>query len=261
MGQANVELEYPFALPFLEVGNNFGHFLISHAPKIRHWSREGAYESGGPTVLIEGGYSWQFEILRLLGVPDKKIAVVSRNTSKIFVKRLAVVDEKYIGGRSPSLSLETMQWIRERLLKSVATSTGVESELVYLEREPASRRVVLNSNAVRDLVNKHGGVTVRPIDLSVSDQVALLAGSRTIVGTNGTELVLSIFAKPRASIISIIPPGPHFQGIVPALVLANGHRFYPLIATNSFEASTPGDLRDMHAPIERLDELLRSHTH
>ncbi len=254
----NFDLDFVFALPFLEVGDNFGHFLISHAPKIRHWSVQGKYGDNAPTILIDGGHTWQFEILKLLGVPDEKVVVVGRDVSKIRIKRLAMVDEKYIGGRSPSFCLEALRWIRDQLLKSVPAPTEVHSRPLYLEREPAARRVVLNTRDVRDLVKQHGGITVRPVDLTVSDQIKLIAGSQIIVGTNGTELVLSIFATPGASIISIVPPGPHFQGIVPALSLASGHCFYPLFTTNFYEGSTPGDLRDMHAPIDKLDELLRS---
>lgn len=242
-----------FAISFLETGTNFGHFLASHLPKLRYWVEGKVYSPDGPSILIPTPQEWQYSVLASLGVPRDKVVAVSADTECVVAGRFAMTDEKYLGGRSPALALENISWLREVLPEP--TGAAANNAPLYLEREQSSRRVVLNSEAVRDVVERLGGVTVQPAFMSPSDQVSLVRSHRTVVGTNGTELLLTIFAD-RIRVISIVPPGPHLQGIVPAIVLASGHEFVPLVCTNDFEPNTPGDLRNMVAHIAELRAVL-----
>lgn len=248
-------LHVDFAISFLETGTNFGHFLVSHLPKLRFWVKEKVYSPHGPSILIPTPQEWHYSILALLGVPRDKVVPVDADTECVVARRFAMTDEKYLGGRSPAFALENISWLKEVLLDP--DSAASSKAPLYLEREQSSRRVVLNSEAVRDVVERFGGVTVQPAVMSLRDQISLVRQHQTVVGTNGTELLLTIFAD-TARVISIVPPGPHLQGIVPALVLAAGHEFVPLVCANDFEPTTPGDLRNMVADIAELQSVLEN---
>ncbi len=257
--QESSTLHVSFAVPLLEAGENFGHFLFSHLPKLRHWTRNTGYEMTGPTILISGGFAWQYELLQLLKVPPSKICVVNDEIRAISVDRLCVVDEKYFGGREPSFCIENLNWVKRLLADNQISdnygSSAAQNDIIGLEREPTARRIVLNAAEVRNLIAEFGGRTVQPVRLTIKQQRQEINMSSVIICSNGTEALVTCLVSGR-TVVAAIPPGPHFHGIIPAAILASGNNFVPVFCHNSFDPREPADLRDMVVPIDTMREVI-----
>lgn len=254
-GGTDEQVLVDFALPMLEAGRNFGHFVVSHLPKIRHWL--GAYQRGsGPTLLLDGHHHWQLEILEMLGVPPERVCAIGQNVSDIYVDRYCWTDEKYLGGRTPSFCLENLRWLQSQFCRPLDASPSRRPRLLYLEREPAARRVVLNGYEVRTLVESLGGQTMVPAEYPVREQFDAVSTADVLLVTNGTEALHAIFS-PARHIICLVPPGPHHFGIVPAILGALGKDFVPVYDESVPPAEVPPDLRNINADISQLHVVLQ----
>ncbi len=86
---------------------------------------------------------------------------------------------------------EAVQLLRERLLP---TAAGVAGRKIYIARDRARYRRVLNEGQIQAALRAQGFEIVRPEELSFAEQLELFSGASVIVGPTGAGLSNMVFA-------------------------------------------------------------------
>jgi capsular polysaccharide biosynthesis protein len=74
---------------------------------------------------------------------------------------------------------------------------------LFVGRGDVGRRRTVNIDAVRDLVQSHGFVTVAMDGRSLDEQAALFAGADVVVAEHGAALANLVFARPGTRVIEL----------------------------------------------------------
>lgn len=88
----------------------------------------------------------------------------------------------------------------ERLGEQVPTGPA---DRIYLSRAKASRRRILNEDAVVELLADRGFTVVHPEDLSLREQIATMRGASQVVGVMGAGLTNLVFSPAGVSVLAL----------------------------------------------------------
>jgi capsular polysaccharide biosynthesis protein len=81
-----------------------------------------------------------------------------------------------------------------------------DSPRVYIQRKGAVSRRIVNEEELEGTLAREGFIAVDAAVLSVTEQIALFKGARTIVSAHGSALANLIFCRPGTSVIEIFGP-------------------------------------------------------
>ncbi|MCM3603610.1 glycosyltransferase family 61 protein [Robertmurraya korlensis] len=150
-------------------------------------------------ILNKCNFSYQRETLDLLRIPKEKI-IQSSNDMFIQSKQLVV----------PSRTGYTAKWasdfLREKFLPFANDMTTSFSERIYITREDAEGRRVLNEEEVVNFLNEHGFTKVSLQNLSVVEQINLFSKAKFIVAPHGAGLTNLTFCNPGTKVIEFFSP-------------------------------------------------------
>ncbi|MES2274287.1 MAG: glycosyltransferase family 61 protein [Chlamydiota bacterium] len=177
--------------------SNYYHWMVEVLPKLalleqQHISYDWLYV---PTNL-----PFMRQTLHLLGVSQEKILATSPD---------AHIEADLIVPSAPSLSCYTPKWIvdylREKLIpqsKQISSKQSF-SKKIFISRQKASYRRILNEDEVFDLFKVEGFVRYNLEDLTVLEQISLFHQADIIVAPHGAGLVNLLFAQPCVLIIEL----------------------------------------------------------
>lgn len=99
-------------------------------------------------------------------------------------------------------------WFKEFILKKVKNYLPVHStkhypEKIYVSRENAKMRRVVNENLVMDKLSSYGFVKIFNEDYTFEEQIKLYQNARYVVSTHGANLTNVIFCEPGAKVCEI----------------------------------------------------------
>jgi capsular polysaccharide biosynthesis protein len=105
---------------------------------------------------------------------------------------------------------------------------------IYLSRQDAGTRRVVNEAELRVVLSHLGFETVVLTGRSLSEQAGLFSGAEVIIGAKGAALANLIFCQAPASVMVLSPadfPDPFFWDIAGQLNLRYGELFCPVTTT------------------------------
>jgi tetratricopeptide (TPR) repeat protein len=148
--------------------------------------------------------SYEKEIMSILGIPPAKI-LESRHHPHIQAKRMIVPS---VPPRGKSMITPWgCQFLKQKLLTCQnPTPTSSTPTRLYLGRQNASYRVVLNEEEVIQFLEKKGFSSVNLETMSVVEQASLLAQAEVIVAPHGSALSNLVFCEPGTKIIELFSP-------------------------------------------------------
>ncbi len=141
---------------------------------------------------------FQLEQFALLGYSlDRLIRV--KPEQPVLLRQAIVPSRLVLGGRwiDPILP----RWHRERLRRAVAGVPSIAGRKLYLSRQGAVRRRVVNEEAVQALLESLGFEIVHPERLGVREQINLFSSASHIVGPTGAALTNMVYAPAGALIV------------------------------------------------------------
>ena len=146
---------------------------------------------------------FQKETIRYLGIPENKI-VESSNCPYIQADQLIVPSIPVNDG------FRTTQWGCASL-KSIFLSNQVSRPLfyperIYISRNQASRRRIVNEEEVVNLLKKIGFQIITFESTSIREQALYLANAQIVVGPHGAGLTNILFCNPGTKIIEFFAP-------------------------------------------------------
>lgn len=186
--------------------NNYYHWMIEHLPKLRAIEAANRKWEVEPEILIPSNPpSYITESLQLMGYSPNDC--IQWNSGLIEA-------QNYIQPTFTEPTKEVCNWIRKRALDNIPDSIdGFNSSRIYVSREKATKRNIINREEVETLLDDFGFDKYTTEDLSVPEQVMLFNNSDAIVGAHGAGITDMIWSN-NASVIElfndVIKP-PYFQ--------------------------------------------------
>lgn len=169
---------------------------------------------------------------------------------------------KAYGTTSPKL-LKKM-----RALFALQQQAAPADKLVYISREKARGRRVVNEKEVRELLARAGAEIVVAEDLSFAQQVSLFARTRLLIGIHGAGLTNMVFMPEGGAVIELLPTRNGIFDLRPntlsirhdpcyvRLAAAMGHHYQFIENPHDVPFWKRTSLANIHVNIDRLDQAV-----
>lgn len=192
------------------VYHNHSHWLTAHLPKLILLKERGELDD---VLMPPAMTDVMRRSLEMAGIDPSAFRTFEPNRPhRIDTLRVVVTDR-----------------FRPELLHGVRTAfsrtTGGGSRRIYISRDRASRRRLVNESDILPLLLDHDFERVFLEELPFESQVALMQAADVVVAPHGAGLTNVIFCRPGTDVVEIADPGfpnPNFY----ALSSAMGHRYW-----------------------------------
>jgi capsular polysaccharide biosynthesis protein len=194
------------------------------------------------------------ESLRLLGIDEAKLIPLDVNShyapEHLFVPRAFSLF-------NPPRWLHA--WFKSAYLGPARDGGGSSQQRrIYVSRDDAPVRRVVNESDVRKMLDHYGFTTVRLSELPFEEQARLFNEADAIVAAHGAGLSNTVFCKPDTLLIEVLPPRwmpPCFM----ALASSAGCRYRHLVA-EEVAGAQGGDAQKNHTriPLDELEAVLQA---
>jgi tetratricopeptide (TPR) repeat protein/capsular polysaccharide biosynthesis protein len=184
-------------------GHNYYHWLVDVLPRWALLQASGLDLTQVDWFLVNNlNHPFQRATLAALNIPLEKVIASDRH-SYLQAKQLVVPSFASALGWPEPWGLE---FLRQQFLPLAerASLPTPYPERIYISRNRASHRRVLNEPAVIEQLESYGFVAIQLETLSFVDQVALFANARTIVTPHGGGLTNIIFCRAETIVIELV---------------------------------------------------------
>lgn len=193
-------------------GSVYFHWMIDILPRFSILQENPSlFDSIDYFLLNSSQQRFQQETLQKLGIPDDKI-LESDGISYLQASELIVPDfPTYTGWASPS----TIEFLRY-YFKPKTLSFKPDIQRIYISRNQAKYRRVLNEQEVMDCLTGFGFQEVALESLSVPEQADLFAHAHIIIAPHGSGLTNLVFCQPETVIVELVSPHyiRHYYGVI-----------------------------------------------
>lgn len=203
---ATIEIEEAFTLLGIRAGA-FGHWLIEFLPKYIAASLSGALppvpvliEADMPKAHVAALRLMLPEGVDVLELPPYATARVRRlwcAPNHVYMPVLETVNERFnldYFALPPMRMAPVLEEMARRAARATAPATF--SDRLFLARETALDRKLVNHAAIAAAAEARGFRIVYPQQFDFVEQVNLLRHARVVVGPEGSALYLALFARP-----------------------------------------------------------------
>jgi len=186
----------PGTTPYVSVHNSYRgyyHWLLESVPKLLEAQRA----IPDFTLLLPADYTEAFyaDTLRLLGVT--KIEWLQPRTLYQVPTLALPYGAEAMGDYAPQALAE----VKAAFLQAVPATAVPGPERLYISRRKATRRKVLNEDAVEQLLAAYGFTALCFEDYTFEEQVRLCANAKILVGIHGAGLANMVFLPGQATVV------------------------------------------------------------
>jgi capsular polysaccharide biosynthesis protein len=192
----------------------FGHDVVALAASNQafyfHWifdvlPRFGLAEQAGfehGPFLVEAELPFQQQTLRMLGVTGAR-RIDPRETGAISASNLIVPCHSIAPGHVfPDWAI---RFLRERFLPAASEGRGPSARRLYVSRERAGHRRVVNEPEIVSYLAGHGFEAIRVEELAFREQVSLFRDAEIVIAPHGGGLANLVFCTRGAKVIELFP--------------------------------------------------------
>jgi len=245
--QQNLHKDFDYECGYLfgSIGwQNYYHTIVDHAVRYAEFSVAGRIPNNASIILPTTPNSYQSAVLDLLNIsPDKRVCA---DQKCIKLKYLLVPSMRRHGRAVTRAGIEAF---RSQARRGISLNSRHSPRFIYLSREDAATRRILNEPDVESLLRAYGFESLRTENMSVPEQVEVFSSAEIIAGPHGAGLTNAIFAD-----------APHIIEFLPADLWDLG--YYVGLATScggSYDGIVcKGESRDddMIVDLSILDDIL-----
>jgi capsular polysaccharide biosynthesis protein len=226
----------------------YHHWLLEILPRL--WVLDEFPEFSDIPIIVPGDMTgFQTDSLTALGIKEDQLLPFDGSNWQF--DRLIVPSFLAPGGHSR----RQIQWLRGNLFSSFDIEQNEAGKRrLYISRQDATRRRLLNEDDIENYLHKLGFETVLPGELSLKDQLLLFNEAEVICGTSGSGMTNHVFAPPQASVIEMQPDS----------YINRAHWFSSNACGQSYAfaiGSSESDHHDYHLPLEKLEQALKLIVH
>ncbi|WP_332632287.1 glycosyltransferase family 61 protein [Halalkalibacter flavus] len=200
--------------------------------------------------------AFQDETLNLLGINSEKIIEADKN----FHLRASNLVVSSLAGYKGQMPKWTCDFLRKSFLDSDTSNLNhSENELIYITRQNARHRKVVNDLKVQEFLKELGFKTVKLEELSVKEQARVFFQAKVIVGAHGGGLTNLVFCQPNTKVIEIFSPA----WVAPLYWILSNHLdldYYFLIGEGERSpeyVDVPGCFIDIDIKMKKLKKTLK----
>lgn len=184
-------------------GNVYFHWMIDLLPRIEILRRSLIDLAEIDWFVVNShNLPFQKETLNILGVPAHKI-LTSDQHPHIQADHLIVPSFANYLGYLPDWGI---QFLRETFMTADVLKRTGWPKRIYINRDGAKYRQVLNEEALVKYLEKYGFVSVALETLTLADQIALFAEAEVIITPHGSGLTNTVFCQPGTKIVELFSP-------------------------------------------------------
>lgn len=176
-------------------GNGYHHWLTEVAPKFFLFEDE---IRNGKVILPVRCPAFVSEFMELFSFDNG--VQLSGNT---FFKKLNVVSNPNSG----HFSLRHLTGFRSRVLRQLSSPRGQSGRKIYVSRQNARARKVMNEVEVMGILKSRGFECIETDSMLFADQVQLFSECDTLISIHGAALTNMLFMPPGSKIFEIYPAG------------------------------------------------------
>jgi tetratricopeptide (TPR) repeat protein len=234
-------------------GAAYFHWMFDVITRFDLLQRSGLIETIDKFVVNASDSSYQAETLETLGIPQDKL-LESRCNLHITADKLIVPSISYNG--SGAVSKWKCEYIKQTFLNKQQPLNTDYSERIYISRQQASYRRIVNEDEVIKYLEKFGFRSVKLETMSVAEQASCLAAAKVVVAPHGGGLTNLVFCSPGTKVIEIFSPlyVPYCYWMISNLC---GLEHYYLIGDLVDDGTPTKPLhKDMQLDLNSLEKLL-----
>ena len=233
--------------PTFALGNNpnFGHWLFNHFARLHAVS----IKDLGHFIVTSSIGRRQLDLLQFVGIGPEKI-VKLRPGILFYARDLRVAPMPWRMEATGTWSLDPDA---TKFVQSLSSAFwgGAKSRRLFLTRNQATRRRLLNEDEIFPIFAEAGFEKVVPESLEIADQIRLAGEAEMIAGVIGAGMLMSSFAPAGTRILEI--KAPHMtMDFYREIAQFNNQRYHPIFATPQ-----PGQRR-LHADLTVDPSLVRT---
>jgi capsular polysaccharide biosynthesis protein len=189
-----------------QVSFNYFHWMFDVLPRLELLRKSNLdYDR---IVINRGKYftkencGFQNESLKLLGISQDKLIECNPETH-ILAKNLIVSS---MAGYSAHVPKNVCHFLRNEFLEKITMRKESKYKRIYISREDATHRKVLNEEEVFSILKKYGFKLIKLSTLSFEEKIELFYGAEVIVSPHGAALTNLIFCNPGTKIVEMFTP-------------------------------------------------------
>lgn len=197
---------------------NYFHWMLDLVPRL--WGLDLLGDDGTLPLIIPHRtlLPFQAEILMALGLRNPLVAL---NAPMTRLDRLYFPSFFAPGGYDRVM----LRWLSQRLRAAFGvTQPAPGSELIYVSREDAGWRRLINEDEILRRLLPMGFRKVVPSTLSVAEQARAFASARVVVAPHGAGNTNMLFAAPGTTLVEMVPAHVPNQSYY-LLTKLNGQRY------------------------------------
>ncbi|MBP1966971.1 glycosyltransferase family 61 protein [Paenibacillus aceris] len=184
--------------------NNYFHWMFDVLPRIA-LLRECKVNIDKYVISPPGNFPYK-EMLRALGIPEKKVIIASEDFH-IKANKVVVVDKYSKWAPYVHVYPEwTSKFLRDELSGCNTKGTSKKYERLYVSRAHAGGRKMTNEDEVVRCLESHGFHCIHPDTMSFAEQIRAFQSADIIVSPHGASLANLVFTKPGTKLIEIFSP-------------------------------------------------------
>ncbi|GMK43314.1 hypothetical protein PghCCS26_04410 [Paenibacillus glycanilyticus] len=180
--------------------NVYGHWFFDILPRFHLLERRGI-----PIdyyVIGKLHYPFQYESLKTLNIPMDKLIEVSKPDFHIQARMLVVPAVPFNLGKCPPW---TSEYIGNGFKLNRKIHKKMEYERIYVSREDASARFVINEEEVMQLLTKKGFKKIVTSPMTMEEKVDIFSSARVVIAPFGSANINVAFCEPGATFIELAP--------------------------------------------------------
>ncbi|MBD2088471.1 DUF563 domain-containing protein [Microcoleus sp. FACHB-1515] len=238
-------------------GHVYFHWMVDILPRL-DLIRQSGYDWQAIDRFWLNGNSRRFqrETLAALGISAAKVLSSDRHPH---IQAETLIAPSFVSPLGWA-SADALNFLRQHL--PIAAAKNWPSR-IYISRQSARYRRVLNEEAVLDVLRPAGFVAVSLESLSVAEQVSLFAQAEAIVAPHGSGLTNLAFCRPQTAVIELFSPDyvrPYYWAIAHHLQLRHSYALGKSFACRSLQSLMhPNPLTaDILVNLAALKQLLKT---
>ena len=235
-------------------GAAYFHWMFDVITRFDLLQRAGLMQTVDKFVVNACDAVYQTETLNTLGIPQDKI-IESRCNLHVTADKLIVPSIFYDG--SGAVAKWKCEYLKQVFLQDKMLLNANYSDRIYISRQQASYRRIINDGEVISFLEKFGFRTVKLETMSVAEQAACLAAAKVVVAPHGAGLTNLVFCTPGTKVIEIFSPiyVPHCYWMISNLC---GLEHYYLICDLFDDATSTKPLhKNMILDVNSLQKLMK----
>ncbi|MBP0005380.1 MAG: DUF563 domain-containing protein [Cyanobacteria bacterium SBC] len=191
--------------------NVYFHWMVDVLPRLDILRR-----SGFPEREIDWFYVnsidklFQQQTLELLGVPLHKVIESDRHPHLQATRLVVPSFPSHLGWATPPsidfLRLTFLPFANSTTPQLFATQRDEFPERIYISRQNAKYRKIINEDEVTDYLHQYGFVPIALEKYSIVEQVRLFANAKAVVAPHGAGLTNLVFCQPGSIAIELFSP-------------------------------------------------------